>query len=227
MTYTGGERRPRRRRRPGHPLRPAGRDVRTHARPAANPLPQARAPRIDRLRSPRARHRIRRVRPDEVHHPLRAQHRPSPDRRIHALGQRDGCAPSGVASHRQPLPHPREARRQTCLRLRNHRRHLRIFARRRRTPYSSRPDESRPPRRLRHRQARPRNRDPQRSPHHPAHVPEAHGKNRGQARRKNPQLPDAAQPEASPLLRRKSRPLRAGRARPTRTSPAQSAAIQT
>ena len=38
------------------PLRPASRDVRAHARLAANPLPQARAPRVDRLRSPRACH---------------------------------------------------------------------------------------------------------------------------------------------------------------------------
>ena len=104
------------------------------------------------------------------------------------------CVAHHLEYHRiaSALPHPREARRQTRLRFRNHRRHIRLFARRRRAAHPARPDQSRPPRRLRHRQARPRNRDPERSPHHPAHVPEAHGENRRQARRTNPQLPDAA-----------------------------------
>ena len=102
------------------------------------------------------------------------------------------------------LPHPRKARRQTRLRFRSHRRHIRILPRSRRAPHPSRANKSRPPRRVRHRQARPRNRSAQRSPHHAAHVSEAHRENRRQAGRENPQLPDAALAEAGALLRRKS-----------------------
>ena len=62
--------------------------VRTDARPGADPESQARAPRLHRFRSARAGDRVRRIRTDEEHHPLRAQHRASPDRRVHAFGQR-------------------------------------------------------------------------------------------------------------------------------------------
>ena len=43
----------------------------------------------------------------------------------------------------------------------------------------------RPPRALRYRQTHARNRDPEGSSHHPAHVSEAHRENRGQAGRTN------------------------------------------
>ena len=43
-----------------------------------------------------------------------------------------------------------------------------------------------------------RNRSPQRSPHHPAHVSKTHRENRRQARRKNPKFPDVVFAEASP-----------------------------
>ena len=43
-------------------LRRAGRALRTHARSGDDSEPQARAPRIDRFRSPRAGHRVRRIR---------------------------------------------------------------------------------------------------------------------------------------------------------------------
>src|SRR5207245_6266896 len=108
-------------------------------------------------------------------------------------------------------PHPREARRQTRLRLRSHSRHFRILARSRRTSHSASTTKIRPPPSSRHRQASPRNRSSQRSPHHPAHVSETHRENRRQARRKDPEFPDAAVAEAGPLLRRKSRTLRPGR----------------
>ncbi len=74
--------------------------VRTHARSRADPQPQTPAPRLDRFRSARAGHRVRRIRIDEKHHALGAQHRASPDRRVHALGQRMRRAVSGIEAHR-------------------------------------------------------------------------------------------------------------------------------
>src|SRR6266404_2012030 len=115
------------------------------------------------------------------------------------------------AYERVALPHPREARRQTRLRLRSHRRHLRILARSRRVAHPASAPKIRPPPSSRHRQTRTRNRSAKRSSHHSAHVSETHRENRRQARRKDPEFPDAALAEAGTLLRRKSRTLRPGR----------------
>ena len=91
--------------------------VRADARPGVDPEPQARAPRLHRLRSARAGDRIRRIRIDEEHHPLGAQHRAPPDRRVHAFGQRMRGLVSGKQAHRFALPHSRKARRQAGVRL--------------------------------------------------------------------------------------------------------------
>ncbi len=61
------------------PLRRAGRTLRAHARSGADSESQARTSRLDRFRSPRGGHRVRRIRTDEEHHTLRAQHRASAD----------------------------------------------------------------------------------------------------------------------------------------------------
>ena len=54
-------------------------NFRNDARPCPHLESQTRAPRLHRLRPAGAGHRVRRVRPDEKHYPLRAQYRASPD----------------------------------------------------------------------------------------------------------------------------------------------------
>ena len=76
-----------------------------------------------------------------------------------------------------------------------------------------------------YRQARARDRSPERSAHHAAHVSKADRENRGQAGRKNSQFPDAAFAEAGALLGRKSSATSRSPRRPTRTSRRPSAAI--
>jgi ribonuclease R len=112
--------------------------------------------------------------------------------------------------HRVALPHSREARCQACVRLRNHRGHIRIFAGCRRAAHPARATQNGPPRRPRQRPQCARNRNSERSSHHAAHVPEAHGEDRGQAGRTDPELPDVALAQAGALLRSERRPLRAG-----------------
>ena len=113
---------------------------------ATNSQPQTPTPRLDRLRSARARYRVRRTRTDEKHHPLGTQHCPSSDRRIHALGQRMRGAISGIKAHRLAISSSRKAGRQASLRFRGDRSDIRIFSGVGRAAHSARAVQERSPR---------------------------------------------------------------------------------
>ena len=193
-------------------LSPAGRCLRADARAGDDPQPQARAPRLHRLRPARAGHRVRRERPDEEHHALGAQHRQPHHRGVHAVGQRvrgqlpreQGRRPRSIASTRSPIPSgsttSRPSPRSSDTRS--------ASARCRSSACSSRPSGA-----SAHgtRPAGEDRRDPRRSSHHAAHVSEADPEDRRQAGGAHPVVPDAALAEAGALLRDQRRPLRAGR----------------
>ena len=108
------------------------------------------------------------------------------------------------------LPYSREARCEAGLRFRSHRRSLRIFAGRGRFAHSAGAVQVRAPRQPRDGQTPAGNRNPKRSSHHTANVPEINGEDRRQAGGTDSFLPDAAFVKASPLFRREPGTLRAG-----------------
>ena len=75
------------------------------------------APRLHRLRPARAGHRVRRERPDEGHHPLRAQHRHRLIEEFMLAANETVATYLEQQARRLALPHPREARPQARLRL--------------------------------------------------------------------------------------------------------------
>ncbi len=92
------------------PVRPARADVRADARAlrgAARPAPTAR---VDRLRFRRSRGGARRGRTDRGHRRVRAEHRASDHRGVHAARQRDGGRVPRGERCSGALPGPRAAR---------------------------------------------------------------------------------------------------------------------
>src|SRR5580700_5024596 len=120
------------------------------------------------------------------------------------------CWISGKPKRRFALPRSRKAGCEASLRFRSDCRRLRILAGRGRSAHSAGTIQVRPALQLRHGQTSTRNRNPERSSHYPAHVPEVNRKNRREAGGKDPFLPDAALVEASALFGRESRTLRPG-----------------
>ena len=110
------------------------------------------------------------------------------------------------------LSHSREARSQARVRLRDHRREVRLFAGRGPAAGEASAVQGRAARALWQRPRRKDRRDARGSPHHAAHVSEADAEDCGQAGGAHPVVPDAALAEAGALLGEERRPLRAGRA---------------
>ena len=185
--------------------------VRTDARAGADPEPQARAARLDRFRFAGAGDRVRRKRTDEGRHALGAQHCASADRGVHAVGQRVRGQLPGEEADRVAVPHPRKARPQAGVRLRDHRGDVWLFAGRGSAAGEARADEGRSGASS-YGEWTPGQDDRAagRSPHHAAHVSEADAEDCGQAGGAHPVVPDAAFAEAGALLGGERRPLCAG-----------------
>ncbi len=89
----GCSRAARRRRGVAGALREAGAAVRADAGAGAGSESQAGEAGLHRFRHARAAHRVRRIRADDRRDPRAAQHRPPPDRGVHAGGERSGSRP--------------------------------------------------------------------------------------------------------------------------------------